>query len=664
MADIGRLAPEQRLPGVGVVVQLLARRVNVGRPSPARLLVVPAALAVALALASPATAATRFVDDGGNDNGGANTCLNAALPCKTVGQAVTTAVANDTVQIAPGAYSESVFAPGTKPLAFVGPAAGPGPAPPGAPDPAVHATITSAGAAPALHLQGGGSVTNLRLKGADGANVGPALQLGTGMNLGTRTYSVTNVVAIGGINGTAGRPALIVTDAIQPGTQIDATVTGGHFSSAGTSNQLEVVTLDGANVSGTLVSTNIVGTGTGVTNWHGVAVRDGAAGTLSASSVSGDIGGVLVSEGDSQALVTRSTIRVASFGINVASFSGGTSNAVTVLDSLVVANPTGNTAAVGVVEFSGDATLTARGSTFVARGPGPEAGIRLACTCSPAEAVTADLTNSVVRVLDTDSAPTSPDVKVVTSNGTASLTATHSSYDTVTTTPGSGTATATPAGFGTNLIGDPLFIDPSTGDYTLQAGSQLIERGDPAIVLAGELDAAGASRAQDNDCDGLAIPDIGAFERAGAAGPCPPPGPGGAGADRTAPVLDRFTLTNTIFRPAARAAARRPRGTRFRYRLSEAAVVRIAIERSAPGRRVGRRCRPPSRRLSGRRRCVRHVRVGVVRASGKAGVNRLSFSGRIGRRALRPGRYRARATATDLAGNVGAERRLTFRVVR
>ena len=107
MADIGE--------------KVLARRVHVGWPSPTRLLVVPAALAVALALASPATAATRFVDDGGNDGGGANTCLNALLPCKTVGQAVTKAVANDTVQLGPGAYSESVFAPGNKPLAFVGP---------------------------------------------------------------------------------------------------------------------------------------------------------------------------------------------------------------------------------------------------------------------------------------------------------------------------------------------------------------------------------------------------------------------------------------------------------------------------------------------------------------------------------------------------------------
>ena len=74
-----------------------------------------------------------------------------------------------------------------------------------------------------------------------------------------------------------------------------------------------------------------------------MAVRDGAAGTLSASTVRGDIGGVVVCEGDSQALVARSTIRVAGFGINVGSFGGGTSNAVTVLNSLVVANPTGNT---------------------------------------------------------------------------------------------------------------------------------------------------------------------------------------------------------------------------------------------------------------------------------------------------------------------------------
>ena len=185
------------------------------------------------------------------------------MPCKTVGQAVTkrrrgnehgAARPGDVLRVGVRAGQQAARLRRTWPPGRV--RLRPAPR-----DPAVHATITSAGAAPALHLQGGGSVTNLRLKGADGANVGPRLQLGTGMTPGTRTYSVTNVVAIGGINGTVGRHALVVTDAGQPGTQIDATVTGGHFSSAGTSNQLEVVTLDGANVSGTLVSTSIVAPG-------------------------------------------------------------------------------------------------------------------------------------------------------------------------------------------------------------------------------------------------------------------------------------------------------------------------------------------------------------------------------------------------------------------
>ena len=52
-------------------------------------------------------------------------------------------------------------------------------------------------------------------------------------------------------------------------------------------------------------------------------------------------------------------------------------------------------------------------------------------------------------------------------------------------------------------------------------------------------------------------------------------------------------MTNRIFRTAPRAAARRPRGTRFRYRLSEAATVRIEIRAAlravAWGAAAGRR---------------------------------------------------------------------------
>ena len=68
------------------------------------------------------------------------------------------------------------------------------------------------------------------------------------------------------------------------------------------------------------------------------------------------------------------------------------------------------------------------------------------------------------------------------------------------------------------------------------------------------------------------------------------------------------------------------------------------------------------RRLHGRR--ARYRTVAKLTRSGRAGVNLTRFTGRIGRRALRPGRYRARITAIDSAGNRSAPRTTRFRVAR
>ena len=46
------------------------------------------------------------------------------------------------------------------------------------------------------------------------------------------------------------------------------------------------------------------------------------------------------------------------------------------------------------------------------------------------------------------------------------------------------------------------------------------------------------------------------------------------------------------------------------------------------------------------------------------GTNTKRFSGRIGRRALAPGSYRATLVARDAAGNASKAKRLGFRVVR
>jgi hypothetical protein len=151
-------------------------------------------------------------------------------------------------------------------------------------------------------------------------------------------------------------------------------------------------------------------------------------------------------------------------------------------------------------------------------------------------------------------------------------------------------------------------------------------------------------------------------------------GPQGEGEDTARPVFASARLSPTTFAVNPRGTAetlvnagarrRARRGTTFTYRLSESARVLFTIEQRASGRRVGRTCQRPTRRNRSRRACVRYVKIGSFAAAGDAGTNRKSFSGRIGRRSLRPARYRATLVATDAAGNRSAAKRLNFRVVR
>ncbi len=159
-------------------------------------------------------------------------------------------------------------------------------------------------------------------------------------------------------------------------------------------------------------------------------------------------------------------------------------------------------------------------------------------------------------------------------------------------------------------------------------------------------------------------------------GPGGPGGPGGGGpgtvADRAPPTFDRrLTAVPARFRVGARATpvsarARRriPVGTTLRFILSEPAAVRIVIARAAPGRRVGRACRRPTRANRKRPRCTRWIARGTLRRQGRQGPNAVAFTGRIGRRALPPGRYRATATARDAAGNISRPSRARFTIVR
>jgi subtilisin-like proprotein convertase family protein len=120
-----------------------------------------------------------------------------------------------------------------------------------------------------------------------------------------------------------------------------------------------------------------------------------------------------------------------------------------------------------------------------------------------------------------------------------------------------------------------------------------------------------------------------------------------ASADTLAPSITGLALTNRRFgvgRATTAVAARRKRvGTKFRYTLTERASVEVVIER-----RKGKRWT--------------RVRTTLTR-QGSAGANTLRFSGRVGRRKLRPGAYRAQFTATDAAGNRSRTATVRFTIV-
>ncbi len=104
-------------------------------------------------------------------------------------------------------------------------------------------------------------------------------------------------------------------------------------------------------------------------------------------------------------------------------------------------------------------------------------------------------------------------------------------------------------------------------------------------------------------------------------------------------------------------------GTTFRWTLSEAATVKVAITQRAAGKRSGKRCVVPSRKLRKHAPCTRVLaRVGLARHA-KAGAGSLSFSGRWGKHRLAPGSYQATLTAADAAGNRSGAVTIRFRVV-
>jgi hypothetical protein len=104
--------------------------------------------------------------------------------------------------------------------------------------------------------------------------------------------------------------------------------------------------------------------------------------------------------------------------------------------------------------------------------------------------------------------------------------------------------------------------------------------------------------------------------------------------------------------------------TTFKFLISEGASVRIVISRKTTGRKVGKKCKPKTRKNRHRRKCTfQKTLLTIRRQTLPAGAVSIPFNGKIGKRRLKPGRYLATIIVTDAAGNV-ARAKVTFKIVR
>ncbi|HEX4759288.1 MAG TPA: choice-of-anchor Q domain-containing protein [Thermoleophilaceae bacterium] len=141
-----------------------------------------------------------------------------------------------------------------------------------------------------------------------------------------------------------------------------------------------------------------------------------------------------------------------------------------------------------------------------------------------------------------------------------------------------------------------------------------------------------------------------------------------AGTDRTfttlLPSLKRLKLSPSAFPAAPRGGSiSRKTGANISYTASDPGTTTFRVLKPAAGRRQGKSCRKPSAHNRRGRKCTRYVALkGSFTHKDKAGANKLHFTGRLRRRALRPGRYRLSATPR-VQGKKGKALNTSFKIL-
>lgn len=120
-----------------------------------------------------------------------------------------------------------------------------------------------------------------------------------------------------------------------------------------------------------------------------------------------------------------------------------------------------------------------------------------------------------------------------------------------------------------------------------------------------------------------------------------------ASVDATAPTLGPVKFGKSKITTTGKGA-----GTTFSFDATEAGTLAVTFAKSTKGKKSGKKCVKPSKKLAKKKNCTRWVPVkGSLSLAVAAGANKLVFSGKVGKRALAPGKYRVSFVLSDAAGN-------------
>jgi hypothetical protein len=283
-------------------------------------------------------------------------------------------------------------------------------------------------------------------------------------------------------------------------------------------------------------------------------------------------------------------------------------------------------------EIGANPTVNADGVTIVGPSLSDTYGAMVDTFLRPAQSADINLTNSVIRGF---SAPL--DV-YAQGTGQGKIAASYADYDPTGNTTSGANASITEANV--SNVGDAGFVDPAGGDYHLLASSPLVDTGDPATAQGLDLDGnplvigrrdEGAFELQPPAADGGQPAAAGSVQGTTPATTATPAAPA---ADTQPPTVTGFRANRRLFAVS--------RGTHFRYTLSEPAQITLKIQRALAGHR--------------------YRTIGTLARSAKQGANSTRFSGRIGKRALGPGSYRAVISAIDAASNRSTPQAARFRI--